>query len=139
LIYIYATINLTSRASPSTAITHTCSLPQLDPYKATADYLDMAIQFGYVCMFSVIWPFCPFCALLNNFLEIRGDAFRLMYLRRRPVPRKAANIGHWGGVFQLEIIISIFVSTGIFVLVRWGARRERRGWDEGRCGIRSRG
>ena len=106
---------------------HIYNESKLDPYKATADYLDMAIQFGYVCMFSVIWPFCPFCALLNNFLEIRGDAFRLMYLRRRPVPRKAANIGHWGSVFQLEIIISIFVSTGIFVLVRWVARRERSG------------
>ena len=89
---------------------------KLEPYQPHADYLDMAIQFGYVLMFSIVWPFCPFCALINNFLEIRGDAFRLMFLRRRPVPRKAANIGHWERVFKIQIVLAIFVATGIFVL-----------------------
>ena len=50
------------------------------------DYLDMLMQFGYVCMFTTCWALAPVPAFLNNILELRGDVFKLIYNSRRPVP-----------------------------------------------------
>lgn len=41
---------------------------------------------SYVCMFTAAWSLCPVAAFLNNILEIRGDAFKMMYGLQRPVP-----------------------------------------------------
>ena len=48
------------------------------------DFLEMFIQFGYVTLFSSAYPLAGLCALLNNMIEIRGDAFKLCFVHRRP-------------------------------------------------------
>merc|ERR1712213_214602 len=48
------------------------------------DYLEMFIQFGYVTLFSSAYPLAGLCALLNNMIEIRGDAFKLCFVHKRP-------------------------------------------------------
>lgn len=37
----------------------------------------------------------PVAAFVNNFVEIRGDAFKLAVNSRRPVPQRADSIGAW--------------------------------------------
>lgn len=51
------------------------------------------IQFGYVTCFSMSFPLAPLFALVNNFFEIRADAYKLCYNTQRPVARKAGGIG----------------------------------------------
>lgn len=59
------------------------------------DYLEMFIQYGYVILFSSAFPLAALCALLNNFIEIRTDAFKLCLYHQRPFGRRVQNIGIW--------------------------------------------
>ena len=52
----------------------------LDAFK---DFNEMVIQFGYITLFAVALPIAPVLAVLNNFFEIRGDAFALCKGSRR--------------------------------------------------------
>ena len=55
----------------------------------------MFIQFGYVVLFSSAFPLAALCALLNNIIEIRSDAFKLCTNLRRPFGESVENIGTW--------------------------------------------
>jgi hypothetical protein len=37
------------------------------------DYLEIFIQIGYVCLFSLAFPLAPLLALVNNIFEIKVD------------------------------------------------------------------
>eukprot|EP00102_Acyrthosiphon_pisum_P020071 XP_016657281.1 PREDICTED: anoctamin-2-like [Acyrthosiphon pisum] len=50
------------------------------------EYSEMVIQYGFVVMFTTAFPLAPLCALLNNVLEQRLDAFKMVAAQRRPVP-----------------------------------------------------
>jgi hypothetical protein len=41
------------------------------------DFKEMAIQYGYIALFSPCFPLAPFFAFLNNVFEIRGDSWKL--------------------------------------------------------------
>lgn len=60
-----------------------------------ADHLEMTIQLGYVILFSSAFPPAALCALLNNLIEIRSDAFKLAYVCQRPFGQRVPNIGTW--------------------------------------------
>jgi len=59
------------------------------------DYLEMLIQFGYVTLFSSAFPMAAVCALLNNVIEIRSDAFKLCMTFQRPFGELVEDIGIW--------------------------------------------
>ena len=59
------------------------------------DYLEMFIQFGYVTLFSSAFPLAAMCALLNNVIEVRSDAFKLCMTFQRPFGQRVENIGTW--------------------------------------------
>ena len=59
------------------------------------DYLEMFIQYGYVILFSSAFPLAALCALLNNVIEIRSDAFKLCMHHQRPFGKRVKNIGIW--------------------------------------------
>jgi anoctamin-10 len=55
----------------------------------------MFIQFGYVFLFSSVYPMAAFWAVLNNILEIRADAFKLCCLYQRPMAKRVKDTGAW--------------------------------------------
>jgi hypothetical protein len=55
----------------------------------------MFIQFGYVFLFSSVYPMAAFCAVVNNIFEIRVDAFKLCCSYQRPMGRRVKDIGAW--------------------------------------------
>ena len=59
------------------------------------DYLEMFIQFGYVTLFSSAFPLAALCAILNNIIEIRSDAFKLCMTFQRPFGQRVNSIGTW--------------------------------------------
>ena len=59
------------------------------------DFLEMFIQFGYVILFSSAFPLAALCALLNNIVEIRSDAFKLCMHHQRPFAKRVESIGIW--------------------------------------------
>ncbi|KAF9564904.1 DUF590-domain-containing protein [Agrocybe pediades] len=68
------------------------ALPEYDLF---VDYSEMVIQFGYVALWSTIWPLAGVMAFLNNLLEIRSDAFKMTVHNRRPIPSRTDTIGPW--------------------------------------------
>ncbi|KAG7448058.1 DUF590-domain-containing protein [Guyanagaster necrorhizus] len=68
------------------------ALPEYDIF---GDYNEMVIQFGYVALWSTIWPLAPLMALVNNFFELRSDAFKIITHVRRPIPMRVDTIGPW--------------------------------------------
>ncbi|KAG9069435.1 hypothetical protein KI688_010337 [Linnemannia hyalina] len=67
----------------------------LPEYDINEDYAEMVLQFGYVSLFSVIWPLTGLCALVNNWVELRSDAAKISYNARRPIPSRTDTIGPW--------------------------------------------
>jgi len=89
---------------------------ELAPYESTFDDFDeMAIQYGYVCLFVVAFPLAPFLALLNNFIEIRLDAYKISKYCRRPMPHGTMNIGTWYDILQIISFISVITNSLICV------------------------
>ncbi|KAJ7230352.1 calcium-activated chloride channel-domain-containing protein [Mycena pura] len=67
----------------------------LPEYELFGDYSEMVTQFGYVALWSTIWPLAPVMALINNFFELRSDAFKITVHVRRPIPVRTDTIGQW--------------------------------------------
>lgn len=68
---------------------------ELDVYDVTADLREMVLQFGYMALFSVVWPLTGVSFLLNDWLELRGDAVKICTQMQRPTPQRADTIGPW--------------------------------------------
>ncbi|XP_013784235.2 anoctamin-8-like isoform X2 [Limulus polyphemus] len=77
------------------------------------DYLEMFIQFGYVVLFSSAFPLAAFCALLNNVIEIRSDAFKLCMIFQRPFGQRCENIGSWQDAMELMGVIAVIVNCAL--------------------------
>lgn len=68
---------------------------ELDTYDVTVDYREMVIQFGYLSLFSVVWPLTACCFFVNNWIELRSDALKIAMGSRRPIPWRADSVGPW--------------------------------------------
>lgn len=71
------------------------ALAEWGPTHLFFEYLEMILQFGFVTIFVAAFPLAPLFALLNNVLEIRLDARKLVCSYRRPVGVRVPNIGIW--------------------------------------------
>ncbi|NWV82327.1 ANO8 protein, partial [Dasyornis broadbenti] len=74
------------------------------------DYQEMFIQFGYVVLFSSAFPLAAMCALVNNVLEIRSDAFKLCTGLQRPFGQRVQSIGQWQKVMEAMGVLAIVVN-----------------------------
>lgn len=67
----------------------------LPAYDLFGDYAEMATQFGFITLWSVVWPLSPLMGFVNNFFELRSDAAKISVNNRRPVPVRSETIGPW--------------------------------------------
>eukprot|EP00299_Pterocystis_sp_00344_P011289 c5232_g1_i1.p1 GENE.c5232_g1_i1~~c5232_g1_i1.p1 ORF type:complete len:774 (-),score=157.49 c5232_g1_i1:41-2362(-) len=87
---------------------------QMPAYLSTFDdYNEMAIQFGYVTMFAAAFPVASFASLINNVIEIRSDAFKLLKQTQRPRYVGCEDIGSWQKVFEVISTISVIANVCI--------------------------
>mmetsp|Transcript_35625 Transcript_35625/g.44960 ORF Transcript_35625/g.44960 Transcript_35625/m.44960 type:complete len:172 (+) Transcript_35625:19-534(+) len=77
----------------------------------------MAVQFGYMTLFVSAMPLTPLFGLINNWVEIRADAFKLMYVFQRPQPKRAQDIGTWMVIFQIMNVLSVISNSAIICFV----------------------
>lgn len=90
---------------------------KMERYDTTYDdYLEMFIQFGYVVLFSSVYPVAAFWAVVNNILEIRADAFKLCLLYQRPMNKRVKDIGAWQKAFEIMGALSILTNCGLLCL-----------------------
>eukprot|EP00073_Rattus_norvegicus_P053506 XP_017455890.1 PREDICTED: anoctamin-8 isoform X1 [Rattus norvegicus] len=74
------------------------------------DYQEMFVQFGYVVLFSSAFPLAALCALVNNLIEIRSDAFKLCTGLQRPFGQRVESIGQWQKVMEAMGVLAIVVN-----------------------------
>ncbi|GLV36888.1 uncharacterized protein CBL_02277 [Carabus blaptoides fortunei] len=78
------------------------------------EYLEMILQYGFVTLFVAAFPLAPLCALLNNIVEIRLDAYKMVTQARRPLAERVEDIGAWFGI--LRVITYTAVVSNAFVI-----------------------
>ena len=67
----------------------------LPAYDVTTDLREMVIQYGYLVLFSVVFPPTGISFLINNWIELRTDAIKICTETQRPTPWRADSIGPW--------------------------------------------
>ena len=76
------------------------------------DYREIAIIFGYVTLFTVVFPIGPCMALFGFMFEVKVDAFKMLEMQR-PMPRGNQDIGSWMLVFKVRVRASTDVSVSV--------------------------
>ncbi|CAH0557259.1 unnamed protein product [Brassicogethes aeneus] len=89
-------------------------LVEWGPRSLFPEYLEMVLQYGFVTIFVAAFPLAPFFALLNNILEMRLDARKLLTFYRRPVSQRVRDIGVWYRI--LDSIGKLSVVTNGFII-----------------------
>ncbi|KAH0582492.1 hypothetical protein H2248_010436 [Termitomyces sp. 'cryptogamus'] len=95
------------------AVREEVALPE---YETFQDYSEMVTQFGYVAVWSSIWPLASVMALLNNFLELRSDAFKMTVHNRRPIPTRTDTIGPWLDALTFLSWLSALINSALVYL-----------------------
>jgi anoctamin-10 len=95
---------------------------ELDVYDVYTDLREMVVQYGYLALFSVIWPLVPVSFLINNWVELRADAVKICVEMQRPTPWRADTIGPWLdalsfltwlGSITMSALVYLFSNDGI--------------------------
>ncbi|KAF2501445.1 DUF590-domain-containing protein [Lophium mytilinum] len=68
---------------------------ELGVYDVTTDLREMVLQFGYLSLFSVVWPLTAVSFIINDWMELRADAIKICIEMQRPIPYRADTIGPW--------------------------------------------
>lgn len=71
--------------------------------------VSQVVQFGYVTLFAAAFPMAATLALVNNIIEIRIDAMKMVTATQRAEYSVAADIGACCAVGLLDLRGSVFV------------------------------
>ncbi|KAJ3179606.1 hypothetical protein HDU87_002812 [Geranomyces variabilis] len=95
-------------------------------YDVATDYSEMVIQFGFIMLFSVSYSLTPLFCLINNFFELRADAFKICKAARRPTPYRADNIGAWLNNLRLISYVGSCITVPSLVMLYrdWNPQRD---------------
>jgi hypothetical protein len=80
------------------------------------EYVEMVIQYGYITLFAATFPIAPIMAVLNNIVEIRTDAFKILSAFPRPRYRGAQNIGTWYYVLEFLGVTAVMTNVALIGL-----------------------
>ncbi|CAF1002327.1 unnamed protein product [Adineta ricciae] len=75
------------------------------------EYLEIVLQFGFITIFVAAFPIAPLFALLNNWVEIRLDAKKLVCETRRPIAFRASTIGIWFSILEVLAYLAIIANA----------------------------
>eukprot|EP00615_Pteridomonas_danica_P014832 CAMPEP_0114382610 /NCGR_PEP_ID=MMETSP0102-20121206/4209_1 /TAXON_ID=38822 ORGANISM="Pteridomonas danica, Strain PT" /NCGR_SAMPLE_ID=MMETSP0102 /ASSEMBLY_ACC=CAM_ASM_000212 /LENGTH=489 /DNA_ID=CAMNT_0001538439 /DNA_START=18 /DNA_END=1488 /DNA_ORIENTATION=+ len=79
------------------------------------DYGEMVIQFGYCTLFVAAFPLAPLLALVNNWIELRIDGWKLCEIHRRPYAVGAEDIGTWFWFLDIMSTLAVVSNMALFV------------------------
>eukprot|EP00178_Gracilaria_changii_P027660 TRINITY_DN900_c0_g1_i1.p1 TRINITY_DN900_c0_g1~~TRINITY_DN900_c0_g1_i1.p1 ORF type:complete len:711 (+),score=145.66 TRINITY_DN900_c0_g1_i1:2399-4531(+) len=80
------------------------------------DYFELVRQFSQVTLFAAAFPMGAVLAVINNFIEVYTDTYKLIYMTRRSSPRRALDIGAWVRAFEFISVVSIMTNLGIITV-----------------------
>ncbi|XP_062974809.1 anoctamin-9 [Elgaria multicarinata webbii] len=89
-------------------------LNEVNVFSLFDEYMEMMIQYSFTTIFVAAFPLAPLLAFINNVIEIRLDAIKMVKLQRRMVPRRANNIGIWLYVLEAIGILAV-IGNGLVI------------------------
>ncbi|XP_043562045.1 anoctamin-9-like isoform X1 [Chiloscyllium plagiosum] len=92
------------------------NLNHVDSFSLFNEFLEMAIQYGFTTIFVAAFPLAPLLAFLNNLFEIRLDARKMLVLQKRPIPRKAKDIGIWVRLLEVVGVLAV-IGNGLVISI----------------------
>uniref|UniRef100_A0A3B4TDJ6 Anoctamin n=1 Tax=Seriola dumerili TaxID=41447 RepID=A0A3B4TDJ6_SERDU len=81
-----------------------------------AEYIELLVQFGYLSLFSCVYPLTAVLLLINNLTEIRADAYKICKLFRKPFSPPVANMGVWQIAFEVLSFVSVVSNCWLLLL-----------------------
>ncbi|KAM4554443.1 anoctamin-10 [Fundulus diaphanus] len=81
-----------------------------------AEYIELLVQFGYLSLFSCVFPLTAILLLLNNITEIRSDAYKVCKLFRKPFYPPVASMGVWQVAFEVLSFVSVVSNCWLLLL-----------------------
>lgn len=90
------------------------------PYDVQEDIMEMCVQFGYLAMFGVVYPLMPVGFLINNWVELRGDFFKLISESQRPPPIRSDSIGPCISALEFLTWLGSLSTAALLYLYRGG-------------------
>lgn len=81
-----------------------------------AEYIELLVQFGYLSLFSCVYPLVAVLLLINNLTEIRSDAYKICKLFRKPFSTPVANMGVWQVAFEVLSFVSVMSNCWLLLL-----------------------
>lgn len=78
-------------------------------------FFNKVIQYGFITLFVVAFPLAPLFAFLNNILEIRIDAFKVLTQLKRPLPKKAQDIGIWLPILNTISKLAVITNVSFYL------------------------
>ncbi|KAM9307665.1 anoctamin-10 [Gastrophryne carolinensis] len=77
------------------------------------DYLELFLLFGYVSLFSCVFPAAAILVVLNNFSEVYTDAIKICRVHKRPFSEPSSSIGVWMLAFETLGIIAVVTNCAL--------------------------
>mmetsp|Transcript_32767 Transcript_32767/g.47312 ORF Transcript_32767/g.47312 Transcript_32767/m.47312 type:complete len:789 (-) Transcript_32767:186-2552(-) len=77
------------------------------------DYGKIFIQFGFITLFVAACPLAPALAYISTWIQLKTDAWKLLYMTKRVIPTGAQDIGTWETILQITAVISVITNAGI--------------------------
>jgi len=74
------------------------------------------LQYGFVTIFVTAFPLAPVFALINNILEMRLDAKKLIVYYKRPVGQRVKDIGVWYSI--LDSVSKLAVISNVSMILK---------------------
>ncbi|XP_054475746.1 anoctamin-10 [Anoplopoma fimbria] len=84
-----------------------------------AEYIELLVQFGYLSLFSCVFPLTAVLLLINNLTEIRTDAYKICNLFRKPFSPPVASMGVWRIAFEVLSFVSVVSNCWLLLLSPW--------------------
>ncbi|XP_077372541.1 anoctamin-10 isoform X2 [Festucalex cinctus] len=81
-----------------------------------AEYIELLVQFGYLSLFSCVYPLTAVLLLINNVMEIRSDAYKICKLFRKPFSAPVANMGVWQIAFEILSFVAVVSNCWLLTL-----------------------
>lgn len=89
---------------------------KLGKYHSTMeDYSELVIQFGFLVLFGVAFPLASVINIVNNMLEVRTDAYKILVLSQRVDADDAADIGAWYAILEVLNVLSVWTNVALLV------------------------
>lgn len=77
------------------------------------DYLELFIKFGFVSLFSSVYPLAGSFSFLNNLLGIKLESMKFSQVLQRQFPVPSSNISAWRLAFEYLTTLAIITNCGL--------------------------